>query len=375
MIPTNDALTQLVPSAIRRYTRLAADTPDCIPLTLGEPGFDTPAPIREAAWQALQEGQTHYAPNQGLLSLRTAIAEHETARGYACTAQDILITAGATGALYTALLGILNPGDEVIVPTPAFPLYASIAAVARAKVVPLPLAQTGFQITPEALSRVMTCRTKAIVLNSPNNPTGVVLSRESLEAVKAAVLGKDIYLVCDNVYQALCPETCPDLTTDPELYSQVLLCQSFSKPYAMTGWRVGYLAAPQPVLERLLLLHAAQVASIPTFLQSACVTALAQDIRPMAQVYDRRRAYVCRRLQEMGIPFPQPGGAFYVFAQISSFGMDADTFCTRLIREGKVATVPGTCFGTDGYLRLSCACSDDTLREGLDRIERFISTL
>ena len=263
----------------------------------------------------------------------------------------------------------------MIVPTPAFPLYASIADVARAKVVPLPLAQTGFQITPDALSQVMTCRTKAIVLNSPNNPTGVVLSRDSLAAVKAAVLGKDIYLVCDNVYQALCPETCPDLTTDPELHSQVLLCQSFSKPYAMTGWRVGYLAAPQPVLERLLLLHAAQVASIPTFLQSACVTALAQDIRPMAQVYDRRRAYVCRRLQEMGIPFPQPGGAFYVFAQISSFGMDADTFCTRLIREGKVATVPGTCFGTDGYLRLSCACSDDTLREGLDRIERFIRTL
>ena len=375
MIPLNEKLSPLQLSGIRCYTQLAKNTDDCVMLTIGEPDFQTPQPIKDAAWQALQDGKTHYAPNQGTLRLRQAIAEHETRRGNACTEKNILVTQGATGALFTALLGILNPGEQVIVPTPAFPLYESIIAVAGATAVKLNTAADSFQLTKDALEKAVTPKTKAIILNSPNNPTGVVYSEASLAAVKQAVLGKDIYVICDNVYQSLCSGACPDLSVDPELKGQILLCQSFSKPYAMTGWRAGYLAAPENVLSRLLLLHAAQVASVPTFVQEACVTALETDISAMAEAYKKRRQYVCARLEKMGLSFPEPDGAFYVFADISRFGMASGSFCEEMIRKARVAAVPGSCFGTEGYIRISCCCSMDDLQKGMDRLEAFIKKL
>ena len=371
----NENLSGLRRSGIRRFTNLAKEQPGCVMLTIGEPDFDTPRPIRAAAAEALERGRTHYAPNQGLPELVRAVAEYETKRGYAITPEQVIITAGATGALYTALTGILNPGDEVIVPMPAFPLYESIILAAGAKLVPLETAGDGFQITREALAAVLSEKTKAIVLNSPNNPTGVVYTSEPLAAVKDAVLGKEIFVICDNVYNQLCAEAVPDLSLDADLKEQILLCQSFSKPYAMTGWRVGYLAGPQAVMERLLLLHAAEVASIPTFLQAACVEALRTDISDMAASYERRRSYVCKRLTDMGLTYPKPTGAFYVFADISGFGMDSAELAARLIREAGVATVPGSCFGTEGYLRLSCCCSEENLKRGLDRLEGFIRRL
>ena len=358
------------------YTNLANETAGCIKLTIGEPDLDTPDAIKQTACQALLDGQTHYAPNQGSCALRKAIAAHEAARcGFSFDEENILITAGATGALYTALLGVLRAGDEVIIPTPAFPLYETITNIAGAKPVFLDLTKTGFQITQAALASAITPKTKAIILNSPNNPTGVVLNDSSMRAVKNAVLGKDIYLICDNVYAPLCMQPCPDLSEDVQLKSQVLLCQSFSKPYAMTGWRVGYLAAQKDVIAGLLLLHAAQVAAIPTFLQTACITALRTDISEMREIYRRRCGYVCSRLAKMGLSFPQPDGAFYVFADISRFGLTSDEFCTRLIRQAKVAAVPGSCFGADGYIRISYACSEQDLQEGLDRLENFLATL
>ena len=371
----NENLSRLQRSGIRRFTNLAKEQTDCVMLTIGEPDFDTPQPIRAAAVAAMEAGQTHYAPNQGVPQLVQAVADYETNRGYVIAPEQVIITAGATGALYTALTGILNPGDEVIVPMPAFPLYESIILAEGAKLVPLHTAKDGFRITREALAEVISSRTKAVILNSPNNPTGVVYTAESLEAVKQAVLGKDIFVICDNVYNQLCAHAVPDLSLDEELKEQILLCQSFSKPYAMTGWRIGYLAGPKAVMERLLLLHAAEVASIPTFLQLACVEALRTDISEMAASYERRREYVCKRLTQMGLAFPQPTGAFYVFADISGFGMDSAEFATRLIREAGVATVPGSCFGTEGYLRLSCCCSEENLQKGLDRLEGFLKIL
>ena len=372
MIPLNERLSRLKLSGIRRFTNLAKQTPGCILLTIGEPDFDTPQPIKAAAAAALADNKTHYAPNQGIPELRKAIADYETGRGFSLTEAQVLVTAGATGALFTALLGILDPGDEVIIPTPAFSLYETVVTVAGGKVVPLDVTGSQFQITQQALSGVITPRTKAIVLNSPNNPTGVVLSQASLAAVKAAVLGKGIYVICDNVYQQLSSQPVPDLCLDPQMAEQVLLCQSFSKPYAMTGWRVGYLAGPEDVIARLLLLHAAQLAAVPTFLQWACITALETDISPMADAFARRRAFVARRLREMGLSFPEPGGAFYLFVDISRTGMDSDTFCTRLIQEAKVAAVPGSCFGVEGYIRLSCACSEEDLAEAMNRLEAFL---
>ena len=376
MIPLNQNLTPLKRSAIRVYTNLARETPDCAMLTIGEPDFDTPEVIKTAAMAALNANQTHYAPNQGTPALRKAVADFETARGNATTPDQVLITIGACHALFTALLGILNPGEEVIVPTPGFGLYETIATIAGAKTVHLDVTKTGFQITKEALDAAITPKTKAIIINSPCNPTGVVFSAESLANVKAAVLGKPIFVISDNVYSQLNYRgECPDLSLDPALKDQLILCQSFSKPYAMTGWRVGYLTCPDYVMDRLLLLSAAEITAVPTFLQDAAVTALQTDPTPMREVYAKRRDYVCSRLRDMGLDFPEPEGAFYVFVNIAGFGMDSAAFCTRMIREGKVAAVPGFCFGADNYIRLSYCYSDEELKKGLDRMADFIKTL
>ena len=375
MIPLNSNLSALQRSGIRVFTNLAKETPGCVMLTIGEPDFDTPEAIKEAAWAALRDNRTHYAPTLGLESLRNAAAAFETKRGLACAPSQVLVTVGATGALFTALLGILNPGEEVIIPTPAFSLYETITTIAGGKPVPLDISKHNFQLTKEALSSVVSEKTKAIVLNSPNNPTGVVLSGESLAAVKEAVRGKPIFVICDNVYNQLCDGVCPDLSLDEEMKDQVLMCLSCSKPYAMTGWRVGYLVGPQDVMDRLLLLSAAQIAAVPTFLQDACVTALESDVAPMREVYRRRRAFVCRRLREMGLTFPEPKGAFYVFADISRFGLSSAEFCTRMIREAKVAAVPGSCFGAEGYIRLSYCTGDEELEKGMDRMAEFVAKL
>ena len=375
MIPLNSNLSGLKRSMIRLYTNLARQTPDCAMLTIGEPDFDTPEPIKAAAMMALLENQTHYAPNQGTAALRGAIAEFETNRGNPTTPEDILVTVGACQALFTAMLGILNPGDEVIIPTPGFVLYETICTIAGAKAVPLDISETDFQIDAASLNAAITEKTKAIILNSPNNPTGAVLNDASLKAVRDAVLGKPIFVICDNVYNQLTYGDCPDLSLDQDLQDQLILCQSFSKPYAMTGWRIGYLKCPPYVMDRLLLLSAATITAVPTFLQEAAVTALKTDPSPMREIYRRRRDYVCARLTAIGLTFPKPEGAFYVFPDISKFGLGSEEFCTRMITEGKVAAVPGACFGSDRHIRISYCYSDEELEKGLDRMEAFIKTL
>ena len=375
MIPLNNNLYKLQRSQIRVFTNLARETPDCAMLTIGEPDFDTPEAIKASAIDALNAGLTHYAPNQGTLQLRQAIADYENARGNAVTAEQVLVTVGACQALFTTFLGILNPGEEVIVPTPGFGLYESLCHIAGAKMVELDISKTGFQIAPDALKAAITPKTKAILLNSPNNPTGAVLNEQSLTAVKEAVLGKPIFVIWDNVYNQLSYGPCPDLSLDADLREQMILCQSFSKPYAMTGWRVGYLTCPDYVMERFLLLSAATITAVPTFLQAAAIEALKTDPSPMREVYRQRRDYVCGRLRDMGLSFPEPEGAFYVFPSISEFGIGSEEFCLRLIREGKVAAVPGKCFGTEGYIRLSYCYSEAELKRGLDRLEVFVNKL
>ena len=375
MIPLNSNLSTLKRSGIRVYTNMAREIPDCAMLTIGEPDLDTPQLIKDAAWAALNQGHTHYAPNQGIPALRQAVADYETGRGNPTLAEQVLITVGSSQALFTALLGVLNPGEEVIVPVPAFSLYETIVTIAGGKVVPLDVSQTGFQIDSQMLNSLITPRTKAIILNSPNNPTGVVLQEKSLTAVKEAVLGKPIFVISDNVYSLLSYGPCPDLSLDAELKQQLILCQSFSKPYAMTGWRLGYLVCPEYVMDRLLLLSAGTIAAVPTFLQEAGVAALREDTTPMREIYRCRRNYVTQRLRQMDLDFPEPEGAFYVFVDIRKFGMDSAAFCTRMIREAAVAAVPGSCFGSEGYIRLSCCCSDADLKKGMDRMADFIGTL
>ena len=375
MIPLNNNLSGLQRSQIRAYTNLARQTPGCAMLTIGEPDFDTPEAIKAAAIAAIESNQTHYAPNQGTPALRQAVADFETRRGNPTTADQVLITIGACQALFTAIVGILNPGDEIILPTPCFNLYGNIAAIAGAKVVPLDIGKSNFQIDADALNAAITPKTKAILINSPCNPTGTIFNEESLAAVKRAILGKPIFLIWDGVYSQLAYAPCPDLTLDGELKDQTILCQSFSKPYAMTGWRLGYLTCPDYVMDRLLLLSAFTITAAPTFLQEAAVTALSCDPSGMRETYRKRRDYVCRRLTEMGLEYPQPEGAFYVFPSIAKFGIDDQEFCTRMITEGKLAAVPGSCFSAQGHIRLSYCYSDEELEISLDRLEAFIQKL
>ncbi len=373
----NTALYGASHSAIRQYTALAAQTPGCIGLTLGEPDFDTPTVVRDAAHASLENHETHYIANNGAYALREKIAAFEREKhGLDYAADEVIVTAGATGALFTALFGILNPGDEVIIPTPAFVLYAEIVKLCRGVPVFLDTSPDGFQIRAERLNACVTGKTKAILLNSPNNPTGCVLDSESLQAVRAAVEDKPIFVVCDDVYRQLVyTENYHSFAEFRELKKQILLVQSFSKPYAMTGWRVGYLMADAAIRERLELIHQFSVVSTPAPFQNACATALDCDVSNFLETYRKRRRYVLDRLAEIGLPVTLPEGAFYVFPSIAHFGLTSSEFCTRMIREGKLAATPGSCFGGEGHIRLSYCYSDEILAEGMDRLQRFVESL
>lgn len=363
-------------SAIREFSRMARETSGCLALTLGEPDFDTPESVRAEAKSALDSGETHYIENNGSMDLRGRIARFEREQnGFDCSARQVIVTAGATEALFVSLFGILNPGDEVIVPTPAFVLYEEIIKLCRGVFVPLDTSKNGFQIDEAALRSKITPRTKAIVLNTPNNPTGCVYTAESLESVRGAVSGRDIFVICDDVYRQLSyTGKCPSFA-DFGAYEQTLLVQSFSKPWAMTGWRVGYLIGPEPVIERLELIHQFAVVSTPAPFQRACIRALDCDVSPMLKTYARRREYVLARLEELGMDVTRPDGAFYVFPSIKKYGLDSADFCRRMITEAGLAATPGFCFGAEGFIRLSYCCSDEVLCEGLDRLGRFINSL
>ncbi len=373
----NEAVYSLKRSAIREFSALAKRTPGCIALTLGEPDFDTPELIRKQAETSLENHETHYIENNGNPDLRTRIAKFEKEKhGFECDQSQVIVTAGATEALFVALFGTLNPGDEVIIPTPAFVLYEEIVKLCRAVAVPLDISKTGFQIDADNLNRAITDKTKAIVLNTPNNPTGTILSRSSLDAIHDAVKGRDIFVICDDVYRELVyTDDYHSFTEYSDLKDQILLVQSFSKPYAMTGWRMGYLIAAPEVKERLELVHQFIVVSTPSPFQKAAMVALDYDNVNLKEAYRKRRAYVLDRLSKMGLSCPDPNGAFYVFPSIEKFGLDSADFCRKMIEEAGLAATPGSCFGAEGYIRLTYCYSDDQLKAGLDRLESFIQKL
>lgn len=372
----NSAVHGAKRSAIREFSRLAQETEGCLRLTLGEPDFDTPLPVREAAVQSLNNHETHYIANNGAPALLKAISEFEKKKGLCYAPEEIIVTAGATEALFVSLFGILNPGDEVVIPTPAFVLYEEIVKLCRAIPVFLDTSKDGFQLTKESLSSVISDRTKAILINSPNNPSGTVYGLESYAALHDAVKDKPIFVLCDDVYRELCyEEEYHSFAEYTDLRKQLLVIQSFSKPYAMTGWRVGYLMADAAIKERLELIHQFMVVSTPAPFQKACIEALKVDPSSMVETYRKRRMYICSRLDAMGLSYPAPKGAFYIFPSIEKFGLTSDEFCRRMIREVGLAATPGFCFGAEGYIRLSYCYSDEELKECLDRLEQFIHSL
>ena len=373
----NSSVFDLKRSAIREFAKIAKETPGCISLTLGEPDFDTPECIREQAKLSLENGETHYIENNGLKELRAAIAEYETLKHrFECTESQVIVTAGATEALFVSLLGILNPGDEVIIPTPAFVLYEEIVKLCRAIPVKLDTCATAFQIRKNGLESLVSENTKAIVLNTPNNPTGTVLDTESLEAVRQVCLEHDLFVICDDVYRELIyTDDYHSFTEFKDVRDRTLLVQSFSKPWAMTGWRMGYLIAPADIKVRLELVHQFMVVSTPAPFQKAAIAALEYDPVELRDTYRKRRSYMLGRLRSMGLEVPEPKGAFYMFPSIERFGLDSATFCKRMISEVGLAATPGLCFGSDSHIRLTYCYSDSELAEGLDRLEGFIRKL
>lgn len=373
----NDAVMSVQLSGIRRFTYLVRATPGACALTIGEPDLNTPDPIKTAAKAALDANDTHYPPGNGYSYLLEAISNFEAEQhGLRYSPDEIIVTVGATEAVSTAFHTLLNPGDEVIIPTPAFGLYEAVVRLCRAVPVFLPTEDHSFQIDHASLAAALTPRTKAIVLTSPNNPTGCIYSKETLDAVHDLLKDKPVFVLCDDVYRTLTyVKDYHSFAEYQDMRDRIVVVQSFSKPYAMTGWRVGYVMADAAVKGRMEVFHQYAVTSVPAFLQPACVKALESDTAPMVEIFRKRRDYVYRRLTDMGLPVQEPQGAFYVFVDVRKYGMDSVTFCERMLKESLVGIIPGIYFGTEGYARLSYCYSDADLKEGLDRIERFIKGL
>lgn len=373
----NEAVTKVELSGIRQFTYMVRDTPGACALTIGEPDLNTPDAVKEAAKAALDANETHYPPGNGYPYMLEAVSKFEAeAHGLHYAPNEIIMTVGATEALFASFSTILNPGDEVIIPTPAFGLYEAIVQLRQAVPVHLPTQHNRYQIVPEELKAAITPRTKAIILTSPNNPTGCMYTRETLDAVHEILKDKPIFVLCDDVYRTLVyTGGYHSFAEYQDMRDRIIVIQSFSKPYAMTGWRLGYCMADAPIMDRIQVFHQYAVTSIPAFVQKACVTALNTDTSDVVEIFRGRRDYVYGRLVDMGLDVQEPEGAFYMFINIQKYGMDSQTFCEKMLREGLVGVIPGIHFGTEGYMRLSYCYSDEDLKEGLDRIEKFIKTL
>jgi aminotransferase len=372
---------QLKPSGIRKFFDIVATMDDVISLGIGEPDFDTPDPIVEAGIHSLEEGETHYTSNFGMLELRQGVAQH-LQQSYGVSYDplgEILITVGVSEALYLAMTAILNPGEEVLIPTPCFVSYQAEVILAGGVPVEVPtLAEDGFQVRAEALEAALTPRTKAILIGFPNNPTGAVATHEALVGVARLAEKHDLVVVSDEIYDQLVYETqhcC--FPTLPGMRPRTVLLGGFSKNYAMTGWRIGYAAAPADILQGLVRIHQYTIMSAPTTAQRAAITALQEGqehVEDMRAEYNRRRKLIVSGLNELGLPTFEPHGAFYAFPNIAASGTDDETFAQKLLDEERVAVVPGSAFGDAGagFVRCSYATAYEQIEEALARMERFM---
>ncbi len=369
------------PSGIRRFFDIAATMQDVISLGIGEPDFATPEPILQAGIDSLRRGETHYTSNSGTFELRQAVANQlQQLYGVAYEPRsEILITVGVSEALYLTLTAVLDPGDEVIVPTPCFVAYQPEVTFAAG--VPVPLKTRvgdSFQVMAPDIEALITPRTKAILIGYPNNPTGAVMSRQNLIALGEVAARHDLLVISDEIYDRLVygghQHVC--FATLPGMRERTVTLGGLSKDYAMTGWRIGYAAAPAPMLAALRKVHQYTIMSAPTPSQAAGVEALTRGeefVQAMVAEYDRRRRLIVGGLNELGLPTFEPHGAFYAFPSIAATGMDDETFADRLLQEERVAVVPGNAFGADGaFVRCSYATAYEKIEEALERVRRFM---
>ena len=375
----NTEVLKFKKSGIRKFAEAASQIPGVVSLTIGEPEFNTSDLIKDAAKQALDDNHTHYPSGQGLLSLRQAVAAFENKHcNMNYKAEEVIITNGSTEGLAACFLALLNEGDEVIIPQPMYVTYQPMIEYCKAKLVPLDISNSNFQIDEEALRALITEKTKLMVITSPNNPTGVVLNKKSLDVIKAVALEHRIFVISDDVYhQLVYAEQFDKLSDDLEIRHLLIVAQSFSKPYAMTGWRIGYLLADAPIAAHINMIHSYLVTGISTFTQVASIEALNEDTSQVRELYRQRLMRSMQILDDYKIEYVKPEGAFYIFIKIGEFGMDSETFCNKALHSYKIALVPGIYFNTskDEYIRISYAVKENDLYEGLRRLGVMVKEL
>ncbi len=376
-IELNHNILRVEPSEIREFNDYTRSVGANIIMTLGEPDFNTPEEISQKAIAALQNHQTKYGPTSGFLNLRTKIAEFETKKHlYPCTEKEILVTHGSTEALTSCLFTMLNADDEVIIPIPAYPMYRQIIEFMGAKVVTIDTTNTDFQITKDALLKAISPKTKALILTSPNNPTGSIYSDECYEMIHELIQNKPIFVICDDVYnQIVYRKYRPGFTRFLDMKDQIIVCQSYSKSYAMPGWRCGYMIASEEFIQQAAKIHQYMIVALNTFIQPAMIEALDFDSSSMVASYQKRRDYIYDRLIQMGLEVKKPDGAFYIFPSIKKFHISSTEFCSRFAKEYKVAIIPGHCFEADDYVRLSYCVDFETIKTACDRLEQFLKEL
>ena len=382
--PLADTIVNIKPSGIRKFFDLVSEMKDAISLGVGEPDFDTPWHIRDEGIYSLERGRTFYTSNAGLKELKEEIANYLRRRVHVDydDRHEILVTVGGSEAIDMAMRVMLNPGEEVLIPQPSYVSYEPCTIMAGGKPVIIELkAENEFRLTPEELLEHITDKTKLLVLPFPNNPTGAIMEQKDLEAIAKVIIEKDLYVLSDEIYSELTyKEDHVSIASIPDMQERTILINGFSKSYAMTGWRLGYAAAPHRILEQMLKIHQFAIMCAPTTSQYAAVSALRDgdnDVQMMREAYDQRRRFVLHAFKEMGLDCFEPEGAFYAFPSIKRFGMTSDEFATRFLREEKVAVVPGTAFGAsgEGFLRVSYAYSLKNLKEALGRMANFVKRL
>ena len=382
--PLSKKVTGLAPSGIRKFFDLVSEMPEAISLGVGEPDFDTPWRIREEGLYALEQGKTFYTSNAGLKELKEEIGRYLRRKinvDYD-PASEIVVTVGGSEGIDIALRAMLDPGDEVLIPQPSYVSYLPCTVLADGKPIVIPLKQENeFKLTAEELEESITPRTKILVLPYPNNPTGAIMTKEDLEPVAKVVKEHDIFVLSDEIYSELTYGTAhASIASLPGMKERTLVINGFSKGFAMTGWRLGYICGPRAIAEQMVKIHQYAIMCAPTNSQYAAVEALKNcesEVERMRVAYNQRRRYLVHEFRRMKLDCFEPFGAFYIFPNIKEFGMSSEAFATRFLEEEKVAVVPGSAFGEcgEGFLRVSYAYSLEDLKEAIGRLGDFVGRL
>ena len=382
--PIGKKVVDIKPSGIRKFFDIVLETEGAISLGVGEPDFDTPWHIRDEGIYSLEKGRTFYTSNSGLKELRTEVSNYiKRTQGVTYDPiKEIFITVGGSEAIDLALRAMIDEGDEVLIPQPSYVSYEPCAILADAVPVIIELKEENeFRLTAQEVLEKVTDKTKILVLPFPNNPTGAIMEKKDLEEIAKVVIEKDLYVISDEIYGELTYSgKHVSIVSLPGMKERTILINGFSKAYAMTGWRLGYACGPAKIMEQMIKIHQFAIMCAPTTSQYAAVEALKNgddDVAMMREQYNHRRRYLLNEFERIGLPCFEPYGAFYVFPCIKKFGMTSDEFCTRLLKEEKLAVVPGTAFGDcgEGYIRVSYAYSLENLKAAMERLERFISKL